>query len=76
MSLHRHDRNTTKYAGVPHLVNLTHTSFVTNWSLARTGILISGGTNISSVFAPWLLSLGQFPAIAISLNRSRVDVVK
>ena len=26
---------------------------------------ISGGTNISSVFAPWLLSLGQFPAIFI-----------
>ncbi len=26
---------------------------------------ISGGTNISSVFAPWLLSLGQFPAIVI-----------
>ena len=26
---------------------------------------ISGGTNISSISAPWLLSLGQFPAIFI-----------
>lgn len=52
-----------------HSTTLIPTTYLTDSS-------ISGGTNISSVFAPWLLSLGQFPAIAISLNRSRVDVVK
>ncbi|MCY4543344.1 MAG: ABC transporter permease [Rhodobacteraceae bacterium] len=34
-------------------------------SIYITGGNISGGTNISSVSAPWLLSLGQFPAIFI-----------
>ena len=43
MRLHRRDRNTASYVGVPHHTNLTLTSFVTSRGLIRTGTLISCG---------------------------------
>jgi hypothetical protein len=50
MRLHPRDRNTASYVGVPHLINLTLTRFVTSRSMIRTGILISGGNGTLARF--------------------------